>query len=97
LGDSSNTVSIFICQTKKLKKLRLHKMAKHISPELRLEVILSALLEKTETPMDYREASSFLKISEKTLKTKRNLYPHHKIEGQVYFYRSELNNFIKQI
>ena len=66
----------------------------------RLEKVVKAVLKEQEEPMDMEEARLFLKIKKiATLQAKasRGEIPCHKmIKGGYYFYRSELNAFIRK-
>lgn len=61
----------------------------------RINDLIDVALAKEE-PLDYSEAAAFLKIAKKTLQNNVSDYPHHKTNrGAVYFFRSELVQFIK--
>jgi len=50
-----------------------------------------------DKPMNVNEAARYLKIAPGTLKNKcyKNEVPHHKPAGQFYFYKSELDAWIR--
>lgn len=66
----------------------------------RLEKVAIAVMREQEEPMNMQEAADFLKIKKiATLQAKasRGEVPCHKmIKGGYYFYRSELNAFIRK-
>jgi len=50
-----------------------------------------------EKPLSIKDASDFTGYAVNTLyqMTKKNKIPHHKVEGKLFFYASELDAWIK--
>lgn len=66
--------------------------------QLTTEILLTVENQTEEKPINVKQAADHLNIAVVTLRgwVSKNVVPYHRVNGRVlYFYRSELNEFVK--